>query len=662
MKTLSRALLLCAAIAAPMPAIAQAATPSADRPFLNPLFSDDMVLQRGQSDPVWGWTTPGATVHVSVAGKSASAVAGADGAWMAKLPLLPTGGPYTLRAEGPQTAILVNVQVGDVWVCSGQSNMEFGIGNATNADQEIAAANYPKIRLFMVQHNVKLDPQAIAPVAPWVVCTPQSVKQGGWNGFSAVGYFFGRDLYENQHVPIGLIETDWGGTPAEAWTSGPALTKMPDFRAVVAQLGSGGSGSVTASMAQQMSAWYTKNDLGAAGHWADWSDPATDASAWPTMALPVLFQDAGIPELSQFNGIIWFRRTVDLPADAAGKDVTLHFLADDNDTTWVNGTQVGATEGYNVPRAYHIPAGVLKAGPNTLIIRVLDTGGKGGIYGDPAGLSLEVPGGRTVSLVGPWQYQAGVSLTKATPLPHGPVDQNTPTTLFNGMVNPLIPFGIKGAIWYQGEANAGRAYQYRTLLPAMIGDWRARWGEGNFPFYIVQLANWAPGGDSWPELQEAQWLTAKNVPNVGIATAIDIGDASDIHPKNKQEVGRRLALIAEAQAFGEKVEDSGPLYKAMTVDGGAVRLTFTHLGGGLTSKADALLTGFTIAGADRKFVPADAHIDGDAIVVSSAQVAAPVAVRYAWAADPAISLYNKAGLPALPFRTDDWPGVTANNR
>jgi len=380
------------------------------------------------------------------------------------------------------------------------------------------------------------------------------------------------------------------------------------------------------------------------------------------MTLPVLFQDAGIPELSSFNGIIWFRKTVDIPADAAGKDVTLHFMADDNDTTWINGTQVGAMEGYNIPRAYHIPAGVLKAGPNTIAVRVLDTGGKGGIYGDPAGLSLEVPEGRTISLVGPWQYQAGVSLTKATPLPRGPVDQNTPTTLFNGMVNPLIPFGIKGAIWYQGEANAGRAYQYRTLLPAMIGDWRACWGEGNFPFYIVQLANWAPGGDSWPELQEAQWLTAKNVPNVGIAAAIDIGDAIDIHPKNKQEVGRRLALVAEAQAFGEKVEDSGPLYKAMTVDGGAIRLTFTHLGGGLTAKNAAPLTGFTIAGADRKFVPADARIDGDAVAVSSALVPSPVAVRYAWAADPAISLYNKANLPALPFRTDDWPGVTANNR
>ena len=657
MKTLSPAFLLCAALAAPMPAFAQMATTSVNHPFLNPLFSDEMVLQRGQSDPVWGWTTPGATVRVSVAGKKASAVAGADGAWMARLPLLPTGGPYTLRVDGPQTAVLVNVQVGDVWVCSGQSNMEFGLGNAINADQETAAANYPKIRLFMVQHNVKLDPQATAPVAPWAICTPQSVRQGGWNGFSAVGYFFGRDLYKSQHVPIGLIETDWGGTPAEAWTSGPALTKLPDFRAAVAQLGS--SGSVTTSMAQQMSAWYAKNDPGMA---AKWSDPTADAAAWPTMTLPVLFQDAGIPELSSFNGIIWFRKTVDIPADAAGKDVTLHFMADDNDTTWINGTQVGAMEGYNIPRAYHIPAGVLKAGPNTIAVRVLDTGGKGGIYGDPAGLSLEVPEGRTISLVGPWQYQAGVSLTKATPLPRGPVDQNTPTTLFNGMVNPLIPFGIKGAIWYQGEANAGRAYQYRTLLPAMIGDWRTRWGEGNFPFYIVQLANWAPGGDSWPELQEAQWLTAKNVPNVGIATAIDIGDAIDIHPKNKQEVGRRLALVAEAQAFGEKVEDSGPLYKAMTVDGGAIRLTFTHLGGGLTAKNAAPLTGFTIAGADRKFVPADARIDGDAVAVSSALVPSPVAVRYAWAADPAISLYNKANLPALPFRTDDWPGVTVNNK
>lgn len=656
MKTFSRALLLCAALAAPAAAIAQAAVSSADHPFLNPLFSDDMVLQRGQSDPVWGWTTPGATVRVSIAGKNARAVAGADGAWMAHLPPLPTGGPYTLNVSGPQAVTRTNVLVGDVWVCSGQSNMEFGIGNAVNADQEIASADYPKIRLFMVQHNVKLDPQATAPVSPWVVCTPQSVKQGGWNGFSAVGYFFGRDLQENQHVPIGLIETDWGGTIAEAWTSGPALAKLPDFQAAVARMDA--QRGATGGPAQRMSAWYAKNDPGLAGHWAD---PAADDAAWPTMPLPGFFGDAGIPSLSKVNGIVWFRKEIDLPADAVGKAAVLHFAADDNDTTWVNGVQVGATEGYKTARAYALPVGTLKAGRNVIAVRVLDTGGAGGIYGDPAKLLLEVPGGASVPLAGPWRVQLGAALTQATALPRDANEPNQVAVLYNGMIAPLIPFGIKGALWYQGEANAERAYQYRRLLPAMIGDWRARWGEGNFPFYIVQLANWAPGGDSWPELREAQWLTAKTVPNAGIVTAVDIGDTSDIHPKNKQEVGRRLALVAEAQA-GEKVEASGPLYKAMTVDKGTVRLTFDHLGGGLTAKANGPLTGFTIAGADRKFVPADARIEGSAVVVSSAQVAVPVAVRYAWAADPVVSLYNKASLPALPFRTDDWPGVTANNK
>ena len=645
MKTFSRALLLCAALAAPAAALAQTNTP-AGKPFLAPLFSDNMVLQRGQSDPVWGWTTPGAAVTVSIAGKSAKAVAGTDGKWTAKLPPLTVGGPYTLNVTGPETATLANVLVGDVWVCSGQSNMEFGLGNAVNAQQEIAAANYPQIRLFMVQHNIQRTPQATAPVTPWAVCSPTTVAQGGWNGFSAVGYFFGRDLQQNLHVPIGLIETDWGGTPAEAWTSGPALARMPDFRAAVAQMDAQQDAALSRS--QQMASWYAKNDPGLAGKWAD---PATGASVWPTITLPGYIQDAGIPELKT-NGIIWFRKTIDLPADAAGQDAILHFVADDNDTAWVNGTQIGATEGFQTPRDYHVPASLLKAGPNEIAIRVLDTGGQGGIYGDAVKLFWEVPGGQNIPLAGPWHYKVGASLAKTTPLPLGPIDQNSPTTLFNGMVAPLIPYGIKGALWYQGEANASRAAQYRRLLPAMIGDWRTRWGEGSFPFYIVQLANWAPGGDAWPELQEAQWLTAKSVPNAGIATAIDIGDHTDIHPKNKQEVGRRLALVAEAQAFGEKVEASGPLYKSMQVEGNAIRLRFTHLGGGLTAHADGLLTGFTVAGADKKFIPADARIDGDTVVVSASEVPTPVAARYAWSADPVCSLYNKAGLPALPFRTD----------
>lgn len=646
MKTFFRALLLCAALAAPGAALAQTTAP-AGRPFLDPLFSDNMVLQRGQSDPVWGWTTPGANVAVSIAGKSAKAVAGADGKWTAKLPPLPVGGPYLLRAEGPETALRANVLVGDVWVCSGQSNMEFGLGNAVNAKQEIAAANYPQIRLFMVQHNIQLEPDALAPVTPWQVCSPTTVSQGGWNGFPAVGYFFGRDLQQNLHVPIGLIASDWGGTVAEAWTSGPALAKMPDFRAAVATIDA--QRGATGGLAEQMALWYAKNDPGMAGKW---SDPNTDASAWPTMTLPGYFQQANIPELKGINGIIWFRKAVDLPADAAGKDLILHFMADDNDTTWVNGVQVGATAGFQAPRDYKIPASALKAGRNVIAVRVLDTGGDGGIYGDPAKFFLEVPSGENIPLAGPWQTHLGAALTSATALPHDTTDPNQVTVLYNGMINPLIPYGIKGALWYQGESNAGRPAQYRRLLPAMIGDWRTRWGEGNFPFYIVQLANWAPGGDSWAELREAQWRTAKNVPNVGIATAIDIGDHTDIHPKNKQEVGRRLALVAEAQAFHEKVEDSGPLYKGMQADGNAIRLRFDHLGGGLRAHTDGLLTGFTIAGADKKFVPADARIDGDTIVVSAAEIIHPVAARYAWAADPVCSLYNKAGLPALPFRTD----------
>ena len=640
------------------PAALQAQAPAA-HPFLHPLFSDNMVLQREQSDPVWGWTTPGATCTVTVAGKTAKAVAGADGRWTAKLPPLPVGGPYTLTVKGPETVRRTNVLVGDVWICSGQSNMEFGVGNGVNAQEEIAAAKYPNIRLFTVQHNIKADPQDLAPAAPWAPCTPDSIRQQGqWNGFSAVGYFFGRDLHRTLHIPIGLIQTVWGGTPAEAWTSGPALAKMPDFASAIAQRDA--QRGATAPLAQRMTEWYAKNDPGLAGKWAD---PATKDGGWPAMPLPGVFQSAGVPELAKFNGVIWYRKDVDLSAEAAAQGATLRFVADDNDTAWVNGVPVGATEGYQALRAYKIPASALKAGRNVIAVRVLDTGGVGGIYGDPAGLVLDVPGGQSVPLAGQWRYKVGVSLASATPLPldtNG--DQNAPTVLFNGMVNPLIPFGIKGAIWYQGESNAGRAYQYKTLLPTMIGDWRTRWGGASFPFYIVQLANFNTEGDAWPELREAQWLTAKNLSNSGLATAIDVGNPTDIHPTNKQEVGRRLALVAEAKSYGKSVEYSGPIYKGMTVQGGAVRLSFTHLGGGLKAKTDGPLTGFLVAGADQKFVPAQAKIDGDSVLVSSPDVSSPAAVRYAWTGNPAVSLYNKAGLPALPFRTDDWAWTTQNNR
>ena len=622
----------------------------APKPFLHPLFTDNMVLQRGMADPVWGWTTPGQTVTVTLNGQTATAVAGPDGKWTAKIGPLAAGGPYTLSVTGPQAVTLKNVMVGDVWLCSGQSNMEFGVDNLLHPEQTVAEANHPNLRLFTVPKDLAMTPQAVTS-GQWQPCSPETIKsQGTWSGFSAVAYFFGRDLQQNTQVPIGLLLSSVGGTNAEAWTDADALRQnVPEFDPQLDQLAAGQG--ETRSQDQQVKDWYAKNDPGTT---AGWQNPALDASDWKKIALPGLFQDAGIPELSSINGVVWFRQTFDLPAGDTGKAAILHLLADDNDTTWVNGTQVGATEGFNTPRVYPVAAGLLKPTGNVVAVRVLDTGGKGGIWGDPAGLSLEFPGGKNLPLAGSWQYHIGVPLTQAAPLPAQIAgNANFPTVLYNGMINPLASFGIKGAIWYQGENNAGNSPQYRRLLPALIGGWRQQWGEGDFPFLIVQLAGWQPGDkdESWANLRQAQWLTARNVPNSGIATAIDIGNDQDIHPKNKQEVGRRLALLAEAKVYGEKVAYAGPVYESMRVTGSTARLTFTHVDGALVSHSGESLTGFAVAGADGKFVPAKARIHGSAVLVSSPKVPHPTAVRYAWSGFPECSLYNKADLPAFPFDT-----------
>jgi sialate O-acetylesterase len=324
---------------------------------------------------------------------------------------------------------------------------------------------------------------------------------------------------------------------------------------------------------------------------------------------------------------------------------------------------VGSEEVWDQARNYTVPASALKAGRNVIAVRVLDIAGAGGIDGKPEQMSL-VPGtGDAISLSGPWLYKVGVNLTKTDPAPvHFDNNPYVVSAIYNAMIAPLFPYGIKGIIWYQGEANADHAYQYRTLLPTMIKDWRSRWGMGDFPFYIVSLANYMqapanPQDSAWAELREAQAMTATSLKHSGLALAIDIGNPNDIHPQNKQEVGRRLALIALAKDYGKETEYSGPEFKRMKVDGGKVRLTFTHIAGGLVAKGDKL-TGFAIAGADRKFEWADAVIDGDKVVVSSPAVPNPVAVRYAWADNPVCNLYNQAGLPAGPFRTDDWPGIT----
>jgi len=410
-------------------------------------------------------------------------------------------------------------------------------------------------------------------------------------------------------------------------------------------------------MPKEVTDWYATNDPGSVAG-TGWQGPEHDTSGWKTMILPTYWEAAGLPD---FDGIVWFRDEITLPDAAAGKPALLSLgPVDDNDTTWVNGVRVGATEGHAVERRYKIPENVLRAGRNVIAVRVLDTGSGGGIYGKPEQMTLTLDGGTPVPLAGAWKYQVAADLKKTSAYPVSATNNpNVPTVLYNSMIAPLVPMAVKGAIWYQGESNAGRDVQYRRLLPALITDWRSRFGVGRFPFYIVQLAGYMPQDteprdDPWPRLREAQFLTTKALPNVGIATAIDIGDAGDIHPKNKQEVGRRLALDALALTYGKRVEYSGPIYKAMKIEGGVIRLSFDHRGGGLVSKGGTplALKGFAVAGRDGKFVWATARVDRDTVLVSAPGVPAPVAVRYAWSNNPICDLYNKDGLPALPFRTD----------
>ncbi|HVV49013.1 MAG TPA: sialate O-acetylesterase, partial [Polyangia bacterium] len=463
-----------------------------------------------------------------------------------------------------------------------------------------------------------------------------------------------------RHVPVGIVHSSWGGTPAEAWTSAAGLATLPDYADVGAEIRTLLADPAAARRAYEakLETWFAAHDGGSAAGRL-WSARALDTGGWKTMALPTLWEDAGEPDL---NGVVWFRRTFDLPAGAAGAAAELDLaMVDDVDTTFVNGVKVGFTVGYNVPRKYAIPAGVLKPGRNVIAVRVLDTGGGGGIWGaeklrlvlkakPAAGLqtaSLGAAAAAPLALTGPWQYRIGMNLADGPMPPAGVIgDVMTPTILWNAMIAPLVPYAIRGVVFYQGEANVHRERQYRALFPALIADWRRAWGQ-DFPFLFVQIA---PFADMTPELRDAQLATFLHTPRTAMAVTIDVGDAKDIHPPHKQAVGARLALAARALAYGEKLEYSGPVFESMKVKGAKATLAFTHLGGGLSAKGGPL-RGFTVAGADGVFHPARADIRGKTVVVSSDAVTQPVAVRYGWANVPDGNLFNKAGLPASPFET-----------
>jgi sialate O-acetylesterase len=647
-----------------------AAGPAApDKPLLHPLFSDEAVLQRGKPVAVWGWATPGAEVAVVLAGPGLTATptkvkAGADGRWQAALGPFPAGGPYTLTASaGDQQAVAKDVLIGDVWLCGGQSNMGIPVFMAKNFKEEMAKGNYPRLRHLLVAGHFAGTPQELIK-GKWQVCTPNSVA-----GWTAIPYFFGRQLHQDLDVPIGLVVSAMGGTDAEAWASAEAMATLPDFTKPVAEFQ-----KLAKDVAEQktrtgkdypelIAGWYQAHDPGTAAV-PPWSAPECDTADWSTVKVPGVLQESGaLPR--NYIGTLWLRREVLLPATAAGWHAQLNLDSIlDWDTTWVNGQQVGAKEGPTLARIYDIPAHLLKAGTNSIAVRVLARMRVAGLAGHAEKMRLTFDDHTSIALAGEWRLHTGVKLKSAPPLPLRDDRGVGLTSLYNGQIAPLLPLALTGVIWYQGENNAyNRSYAYRRLLPTLIGDWRAHFGQGDLPFLIVSLANYMarldqPSESAWAELREAQALTAQALPACGLTVTIDVGEAGNIHPMDKQTVGHRLALTAESIAYGRQVEWSGPWFKTMTVEGASIRLTFGHLGSGLMASDGAALTGFAIAGEDRAFVWAEARIDGDTVVVSSPNVVKPVAVRYAWADNPACNLANKAGLPAVPFRTDDWPGVT----
>ena len=624
-------------------------------PLISPIFGDNMVLQRDKLDSIWGWADPGQSVKVEIAEKSASAVAGPDRRWQVKIQPLPVGGPYTLKVIGSQTIELHNVMVGDVWLCSGQSNMQFALQQALNGPEDVKAANNPDIRYFTVSQHATYH-HADIPGGSWRVISPETAGR-----VSAVAYYFARRVQQELHIPIGLVIAAVGGTPAESWTSATALRKLKDFDVPLAELqrvtDKGGP-----EYGNYVMHWYDSYDTGTK---EKWFAPDFDSSGWKAVDVPGGFADLGVPDTP---AVVWFRKEIELPDPVpTGRNMVLLGIIEKMDTVYINGREVGGSAWVENPRAYFVPPNVLKPGKNTIVIRVLKTQPNGGFMSKAEGLHLVLADKTDIPFAGKWQAKVSVDARPPHPLPIGyqnwPV---MPSVLYEGMVAPLLPLSISGSIWYQGEENSERGYEYRKVLPAMIADWRSAFGQGNFPFYIVSLPAYkqrsaTPTDDAWAETRESQALTAATVPDTCLAITVDTGDADNIHPKEKVPVGDRLARCALANYYGKKIRFQGPTLTSVDRHSASIILHFSHADGGLIAKGGKLAE-FSIAGDDRKWVWGDARIQGDTIVVSSPLVLSPKEVRYAWQSNPATTLFNGEGLPAAPFRTDKWPGITEGQR
>lgn len=623
------------------------------------IFESNMVLQRDVPISIWGWASPGEEVSVVINGSSISVKTDQKGKWVGKIPPMQAGGPFDMIIQGKNKIILSNILIGDVWICGGQSNMQWRIDQTGYQEMDSAFISTAQVRLYTVHTDMDYIPREDIQGSGWKTLSKEHI-----NEFSAVAYHFGKYLHGQLSIPIGLISDNLGATSVETWMSNEALLQFPQFKEVVEPIVKQGKSfaALNAAFEKIKPEWYRNYYYKGIGIDQQWFKPEINISDWkPIQASGNTWEEE--PDLKDHDGAVWFRTSFDLPENYNQENFHIGLLQiDDYDIAWVNGVKVGESYGKHTHRGYTVPTSILKPKNNVLVIRVFDIGGIGGFTTSPFW-------GNKI-LRGNWYYKKGEAIdAHEFPKPAVPNASpfSSPGVLYNANIAPLTSLAIKGVIWYQGESNVDRAYEYRMLFPAMIKDWRKQWGQGDFPFLFVQLANHQeesaePKESNWAELREAQSM-ALALPNTGMAVTIDIGEANDIHPKNKLEVGMRLGIAAMKVAYGKQVIFSGPSFKQMRIEHDQIIIEYNKTGSGLMTRDKyGYVRGFQVAGEDRQFYWAQATINNNTVIVRCKNVKKPVAVRYAWDNNPgALDLYNKEGLPAVPFRTDNWKGITADH-